>query len=296
MDFLKTQFLKQQVKWLSLFLLVFVACKKEDPPTPIDQNQPLTEEELLEDINRQFAFTPNTRFEALYHCARLNSNLDWYFLFNEDGTFDVLFTTDTNEDFSFRGNYTYENDQINLQMVGGPAMPFPNGLDESTTVIMPQFGLVAAFATPEMACVCEGHNLNEQMPPKVNANYDCPNINQQAATDEDNAIELVHRAVPFEFPVLGSIFRQQDTYVNGLTNPLIRRGYGIYRQAGNEFYATFRIAKDFADFAGGQLPFDLSSLEAPFEDYNILSGKISADGQEVTVDQLMPEAGPCRLR
>ena len=161
---------------------------------------------------------------------------------------------------------------------------------------MPQFGLVAAFATPNMVCVCEGHSLNEQAAPKVNANYECPNINFEAATDEDNAIELVHRAVPYEFPVLGSIFRQQDLYVNGLTNPLIKRGYGIYRQVDHQFYATFRIAADFADFARNQLPFDLGNIQTPFEDHNILSGKISGNGQELTVDQLMPEAGPCQLR
>ena len=287
--------MKKFFAWFFCLALFCQACVVEESPEP-DENIPLTAEQVLEAAEKQFSFTPNQNFEALYLCARANSQLAWYFLFNPDGSFDVMFTTDTHENFSFKGAYTYTNDVINLQMDGGPTMPFPNGLDESSLLIMPQWGLVAAFATESMACVCQGHNLNEQAAPKANANYDCPNINFQAASDEDNAIELVHRAVPFEFPVLGSIFRQRDVYVNGLTNPLITRGYGIYRQDGNKFYATFRIPKDFADFAKGKLPYDLSFIQEPFEDYNVLSGTISNNGQELTVDQLDPGAGPCRLR
>lgn len=283
------------IKFLPLLFIILLACTK-DTPDPDNPDQPLTEEQLADRIARDFPFTPNQNFEAVYYCARRNSVLEWYFAFQGDGTFNVLFTTDTHQDFSFPGTYTYTNDQINLKMDGGSTMPFPNGLDESSLVIMPQFGLVAAFATPEMACVCMGHNLNAVAPPKVNANYDCPNINIQAASDEDNAIELVHRAIPFELAVPGSIFRQQDTYVNGLTNPIIRRGYGIYRQVGDRFYASFRIAHDFSVFSNGQLPVDIGILEKPFEDYNILSGTISANGQELTVDQLKPEEGPCELR
>lgn len=283
-----------QVLLFAILLSAF-SCTKEKP-TPNGQNDLLNEADLMEVIDNKFPFTPNQNFEALYHCLRRNSGLDWYFLFRENGTLNVLFTTNTNEDYAFDGSYTYTNGEINIQMPAGADMPFPNGLDETTELIMPQFGLVAAFATSEMACVCEGHTLNTQDPPKVNANYDCPNINIQAATDEDNAIELVHRAVPFEFPVTGSIFRQQDTYVNGALNPIIRRGYGIYRQSGSQFYATFRIASDFAEFSRGKLSVDLGTIAPPFEDYNVISGMISTNGLELTVDQLMPEAGPCQLR
>lgn len=279
-----------------ILLLVLTACTKDSTDPANTPNQDLTEAELMEKIDQAFPFQPNQNFAALYLCGRLNSNLDWYFAFQENGTFETLFTTDTGQDFAFPGTYTYTNDQINLQMQGGPTSPFPNGLDETSEVIMPQFGLVAAFSTPEMICACVGHDQNTQAPPRVNANYDCPIINIQAATEEDNAIELVHRAVPFEFPVSGSIFRQQDTYISGQTNPNIRRGYGIYRQQGATFYATFRIAKDFVDFAGDQLPVAVGPVQTPFEDANILSGTISANGREVTVDQLMPESGPCILR
>ena len=276
-------------------LLLLISCSEEESPST-NQHQTLNEEELMDQVEKEFSFAPNQNFNALYRCARLNSVLDWYFLFYGNGRLDVLFTTDAHEDFSFRGSYEYENDEIRLLMNGGPTIPFPNGLDETSTLIMPQFGLVAAFATPQMACICVGHSYDEQTPSVTNANYDCPIINSQAATEEDNAIELVHRAVPFEFPVTGSIFRQQETYVNGLNNPLIRRGYGIYRKAGDRFYATFRVARDFSAFARNRLSFDLGNLEAPFEDHNVISGTIGANGRELTVDQLMPNAGVCRLR
>lgn len=292
------------VRYLIILILassLFTSCKEdgEDTPNPQqDQEQTPTETALADEIERQFAFTPNQNFEAIYQCARRNSQLIWHFVFRQDGSLNVLFTTDTYDDFRFDGTYTYNNGQINLQMPAGPQMPFPQGLNENTTLIMPQFGLIAAFSTPDMVCACEGHNLNTQAPPKVQANYDCPNINIQVASDEDNAVEFVHRAIPFEEPVPGSIFRQRDIYVNGLTNPLITRAYGIYRQQGDRFYASFRIVSDFAALAqqnNVNLPFALPE-DPPFEDYNLLSGEFRNNGQQVIVDQLQPQEGPCNLR
>ena len=277
------------ILFFSLFLVL--ACSStNDPIAPIDETA------LRELIDDSFLFTPNQNFEALYYALRVNSNLEWYFNFHLDGSFDVLFTTDTSEDFVFTGTYTYLNNQINLQMDGGPVSPFPNGLNESSIVIMPQFGLVAAFATDQMVAICIGHNLNTQAPPRVNANYGCPVINVAAATSEENAIELVHSAVPTSFPVTGSIFRQKETIINITNDPIIRRGYGIYRQTGNAFFATFSIAEDFVDFAQGQLPFQIDNINAPFDDFNIISGRLQADGNELVIDQLEPEAGACLLR
>jgi len=283
--------MKSCSKLIVIFLLLWASCSRDDDP-----NVPMNEENILETVNSLFTFMPNQNFEALYICARRNSNLEWYFNFHNDGTLDVLFTTDTNQDFSFRGSYTYSNDRLTLQMDSGPSMPFPLGLNESSTVIMPQFGLVAAFATSEMVAVCVGHGMNTQQPPRVNANYGCPTINVQATTSEENAIELVHTAVPFAFPVSGSIFRQKETNIQGSANPIIRRGYGIYRQSGNDFYATFRAAEDFVDFTQGNLPFNVGNINSPFDDFNVISGSIRANGQELLVDQLQPEVGPCSLR
>ena len=258
-------------------------------------NNPPTAMELADQIDQKFPFTPNQPFTALYLCGRLNSQLAWYFLFQDNNQMQVLFTTDTHDNFVFDGSYEYINNELQLNLPGGPTSPFPQGLNERSTVIMPQFGLVAGFATPNMVCICQGHDLNDLDPPHAQANYDCPVINIEAASNEDNAIELVHRNVPFEFPVTGSIFRQQDTYINGQTNPIIRRGYGIYRQDGNRFYASFQLAQDFVDFATEHLPVGLNP-GVPFDDYNLISGTISPDGQELTVDQLVPESGPCSLR
>jgi len=275
--------------------LVLASCTKENMENPEVFGE-LNEQQLQEEAERRFEFTPNQPFEAVYRCGRLNSQLSWYFWFREDNSLQVLFTTDTYEDYAFDGTYEYTNDEIRLMMPAGPQMPFPQGLDERTTVIMPQMGLVAAFATPEMVCLCQGHNLNEQAPPQVNANYDCPNINFEAVSDEDNAIEFQLRHVPFELPVPGSVFRHQETWVQGLTNPLIRRSTGIYRQYGNRFFANFRIAHDFARYAGDRLPVADWNPELPFDDYNMLSGEFLNNGQEVIIDQLKPEAGSCTLR
>ena len=278
---------------LSLALVLGLAsCNKEGNEGP---NGIFGEQQIRQEVENRFAFTPNQPFEALYQCGRLGSNLYWYFLFHADNSLQVLFTTDTYEDYVFDGTYEYRDGKLRLRMPAGPQMPFPQGLDETSTLIMPQFGLVAAFATPEMVCICRGHTLNTEAPPKAQANYDCPNINFQAVSDEDNAIEFLLTDVPFEFPIPGSIFRHQDTYVQGLTNPLIRRATGIYRQDGDRFFATFRILSDFVDFAGPQLPFPVE-IEPPFDDYNLLSGEFRNNGQQIIVDQLMPEAGPCTLR
>ena len=259
--------------------IIGVSCSKDEA-----NNQNLVgEDDILQTIENRFDFTPNQTFEAIYLAGRRGSGREWYFNFHRDGSLDVLFTTDTNLNLSFPGSYTYTNDEITIFMDAGESMPFPAGLNESSTVIMPQFGLVAAFATREMIAICIGHGLNTQQPPRINANYSCPTVG------EENAIELVHSAVPGSFPVGGSIFRQKETRI-------ITRGYGIYRQAGDEFYATFKIAEDFAEFAQGNLPFNVGNPTAPFDDFNVLSGSLNAEGTELTVNQLQPEAGPCQLR
>lgn len=277
---------------LTCLILFLSSCVPSPEPPEPQQPEPLTVEE---EIDNRFTFRPNRPFNAIYQCGRLNSQLLWFFVFKDDGSMQVLFTTDTHEDFVFDGTYSYDNNQLRLRMPAGPTMPFPQGLDEGSTAIMPQFDLIAAFSTPEMICICEGHDLNTQAPPKVQANYDCPEINVQASTYEDNAIEFVHREMPFDLAVPGSIFRQQDTYINGLSNPNIRRGFGIYRQDGNRFFASFRIAQDFADFARNELPVAFNP-GVPFNDHNLISGSILNGGQEIIVDQLDPNAGACGLR
>ena len=268
---------------LFLVLLVFQSCSKSENAAALPD-----ERTLEQTIESRFPFTPNQNFEALYLGLRRDSGREWYFNFHIDGSLDVLFTTDTNDNFSFPGSYTYANDQITIQMPAGDNMPFPFGLNETSRVIMPQFGLVAAFATDEMVAVCVGHGYNTQQPPRINASYGCPEV-----AGEENVIELVHSAVPFSFPVEGSIFRQRE--LRSVLGTIIR-GYGIYRQTGNEFYASFKIAEDFLEFAQGQLPFPPGSISAPFQDFNILSGRLENNGQVLIVDQLEQEQRMCELR
>lgn len=278
---------------LGLALCFIPACQKGPGANPGNNGIPGAQE-IRNTVDQRFPFTPNQPFSATYLCGRQNSNLAWHFRFRQNGSMQVLFTTDTYDDYAFDGSYTYQNDQIRLMMPGGPQMPFPQGLDETSRVIMPQFGLVAGFATDNMVCICEGHENNQQAPPVNIAHYDCPEINIQAATYEDNAVEFVLQTLPFRQTLNGSIFRHQDTYISGQTNPNIRRGYGIYRQEGNNFWATFSLLEDFVAFAGNQLPLQLPR-GLPFDDYNLLSGTFGNNAREIRIDQLSPETGPCVL-
>lgn len=276
---------------LSLLILLGIACQKGPGAKP--DGAP-TEQAIRQEVDKRFPFTANQPFTATYICGRRNSNLVWHFRFRNTGQIQVLFTTDTYDDYSFDGSYTYQNDQLRLRMPGGPTMPFPQGLDETSRVIMPQFGLIGGFSTDNMVCICEGHELNNQCPPVNIAHYNCPEINIQAATYEDNAVEFLLQSLPFGQFVNGSIFRQQDTYIAGQSNPVIRRGYGIYRQDGSNFWATFSLLDDFIQFAGNQLPFTLPAGR-PFQDYNWLSGNFQQNGREISIEQLSPDSGPCSL-
>lgn len=283
---------------LNFILLLFIvlatySCQK-GPGAQAGPGGVPSAQNIRNTVAQRFPFTPNQPFSATYICGRRNSNLIWHFQFSSNRNMRVLFTTDTYDDYAFDGTYSYQNDELRLMMPGGPTMPFPQGLDETSRVIMPQFGLIGGFATDNMICICEGHDYNVQAPPVNIAHYDCPEINIQAATYEDNAVEFVLQSLPFGQTVNGSIFRHQDTYIAGKTTPNIRRGYGIYRQDGDQFWATFSLYRDFVDFAGNRLPFSVQA-SLPFDDYNLLSGRFISNDREVVIDQLMPEAGACRL-
>ncbi len=224
---------------------------------------------LPDEINSLFAFTPNQPIDVTYVCGRSNSQLTYYFDFKTDLTFDVYFTTDTHQDVTFSGTYTYQNDVIHIT-----SQSFILPLDETTMSITPRMGLVGLFETQNMACAAYGHGYNDQNA-NVSASYGCPYINIGPASRDVNAIEFVHHAIPFSLAVDGSIFRQKDVEVSSSMNPIITRGYGIYRRSGDVFYADF----------GNQ-----------FNDHNLLKGSFSNSDQQITVDQLEPSAGPCNRR
>jgi hypothetical protein len=177
---------------------------------------------------------------------------------------------DTGQEVSFGGTYTYANGTIRMLALNNPILP----LDETSTRIVAHLGVVGEMDTPNMRCGAIGHGYN---PPATETfkSYDCPLINIGAASDEDNSIEFVHSAMPFSLTVRGSIFRQRDINIYQATNPNVTRAYGIYRRAGDTFYADF----------GNQFP-----------DHNLLKGSFSANDAQLLVEQLQPSAGACTRR
>jgi len=225
---------------------------------------------LQTEIDQLFPFTPDQPFDVTFICGRANSKLTYYFDFKPDQTFYVYFTTDTHQDVTFSGTYTYSNGAIHMVALNNPVI----ALDETTTRIVPHMGLPGELYTADMACDAYGHGYND---PAVDTfkSYGCPNINIAAVSYDENAFDFVHSAISYAFPVRGSIFRQRDIWISGDPNAHITRGYGIYRRVGDTFYADF----------GNQ-----------FADYNLLKGSFANSDMQMSVDQLEPARGPCNRR
>jgi hypothetical protein len=234
-------------------------------------NQTPNAQALQAEIAQQFPFVANVPFAVTFSCGRSNSQLTYYFDFRLDSTFQVYIELDNFQQVSFTGTYTYVGNAI--RMVADPNNILM--LDETTTQIVQHLGMVGEFYTPIMSCGAIGHRYNDVATDTFKS-YDCPNINIQAASYEDNAFEFVHSGGnPFGFVVRGGIFRQRDVQVSGTTNPNVTRGYGIFRRVGNTFYADF----------GGR-----------FADHNLLKGAFVGGDQQLSVEQLQPSAGPCNRR
>jgi len=225
---------------------------------------------LQAEIDQLFPFTPNQPIDVTYICGRANSKLTYYFDFNTNQTFNVYFTTDTHQDVTFSGTYTYSNGAIHMVALNNPVI----ALDETTTRIVPHMGLPGELYTADMACGAYGHGYNDPVSDNFKS-YGCPNINIAAVSYEENAFDFVHSAISYAFPVRGSIFRQRDIWISGDPNAHITRGYGIYRRVGDTFYADF----------GNQ-----------FADYNLLKGTFANGDMQVSVEQLEPSRGPCNRR
>jgi hypothetical protein len=225
---------------------------------------------LQAEIDQLFPFTPNQPIDVTFICGRANSQLTYYFDFNLDQTFNVYLTTDTGQDVTFSGTYTYAGGAIHMVALTNPVI----ALDETTTRIAAHMGMPGEIETPNMRCGALGHGYNDVATDTFKS-YGCPIINIQAVSYEENALEFVHSAISYAFPVRGSMFRQRDFWVNTNPSAIIRRGYGIYRRVGNTFYADF----------GNQ-----------FNDYNLLKGTFANADTQVSVEQLEPGRGPCNRR
>src|SRR5262252_8051910 len=127
---------------------------------------------LQTEIDQLFPFTPDQPFDVTFICGRANSKLTYYFDFKPDQTFYVYFTTDTHQDVTFSGTYTYSNGAIHMVALNNPVI----ALDETTTRIVPHMGLPGELYTADMACGAYGHGYND---PAVDTfkSYGCPNIN-----------------------------------------------------------------------------------------------------------------------
>lgn len=226
---------------------------------------------LLAQIEQLFPFTPNQTFDVIYSCGRVGSTLEYIFDLKGDGSFDLTITTDVGQDIFQAGTYTYQNDQIRLQTGAPPGFILFN-LDETTTQIVTAFGLVAAFQTPNMICGAIGHRENA-IEFGNTVHYDCPNINIQAVSFDVNAIEFVLRTIPFNLAVPGAAFRARDRFISGNPQAIIRRGNGLYRRTGNDFYIFF--------------------APGTFDDNNVLSGEFRNGDLQISVNQLEPNRGDC---
>jgi hypothetical protein len=125
-----------------------------------------------------------------------------------------------------------------------------------------------------MACGAVAHGYNDPAV-ETHKSFACPSIHVGAASFEQNFFEFADSSSPFPVQFRGGIFRHREVSVQGNPNPIIARASGIYRRSGNTFYADF----------GGQ-----------FNDVNLLKGSFTNGDQQMSIDQLEPQSGPCTRR
>ena len=217
----------------------------------------------LEQANARFTFTPNTAMNVYFGCILTNSQLFYQLQLREDSTFTIGAQLDTGDVAFATGTYAYENDAIRLRTN-------PNNfifLDEQTTSIVPQLGLVYSFETQVMRCVANGHEEDDPAG-RIQHFYRCPEFSEGPASTQMNAVE-------FDISLPGAIFRDRNRWVRGNDQPIILRGTGIYRRVGSEFVGYF----------GNQ-----------FDDHNVVTGTFLNSNAAVQIDQLPAAFSECERR
>jgi hypothetical protein len=229
-----------------------------------------TTQTLQAEIDQLFPYLPNQPIDVTFVCNRSNSRLTYYFDFDPDLRFTVLFETDTFQQVSFSGSYSHANGALRMLADPNPVLL----LDETSTRIVPHLGLLAEFETPGMRCGAIAHGTNDAATDTFKS-FSCPTINIGAASSESNVFELTYSANPFPGFHRGSIFRQRDIDIYQSPNLAITRGWGIFRRFGDTFYADFWNQ---------------------FADANLLKGTFASGDTRLSIEQLQPGAGPCNRR
>lgn len=219
-------------------------------------------QQALDELDARYPAPTSGMLNIVYQCGRANSSLTYYLYLRPDGVLDWQFTTDAHQTFRFNGLYSFANGAVQLEITD-PGFP----LNENLSVTSSHLGLLTTLESLSMGCVSIGHGYDEQIDVGIR-HYQCPTVSQGAGSDVENAIELGADGLG------GSIFRQRDTYPTGSIDPIIRRGYGIYRLDGNRVYAFF----------GNN-----------FDDYSVLTGTLENGALRLRMDQ-MGNAGVCDLR
>lgn len=217
----------------------------------------------LEALNQRFGFEPNTPMNVYFGCVISGSQLLYQMQLTTDGAFVIASQLDTGDIAYATGRYTYESDVITLRTD-------PNNfvfLDEQTTSITPQLGIVYQFETQVMRCVANGHEEDDPET-RVGQYYICPEFSEGSASTQVNAFE-------FDISLPGSIFRDRNRNIRERGQPNILRGNGIYRRIGNQYVGYF----------GNQ-----------FDDYNVVTGTFEDGNAIVQINELPDGYDHCNYR
>lgn len=230
---------------------------------------------LQAEVDRLFPFAADQPIDVLFVCERSNSRLTYYFGFSPNGVLDVFFETDTRQQVSFGGTYTHAGGAIHMLALNNNILP----LDETSTRIVPRLGMVAEFETPSMRCVAQAHGYNDPAQERY-LSWRCPAIRVGPASYEENFFDFTDASSPFNVTFRGGIFRHREVTIVAQPgqpsgNPVITRGYGVFRRLGDTVYADF----------GSQ-----------FADANLLRGRVDGSERSLVFDQLEPSAGACTRR
>lgn len=243
-----------------------------DPTAVPAPDAPETPASLQDEVQRLFPFSPDAPLEVYFACQRLGLEFVYDYEFLGDGTLLVRLVTDTGDELSLPGTYRFADGVIAID----PIADFTQFAETSREVVT-ALGMVVGFTTQvsdpgfgsdavQMQCVALGHGYNDPATESYR-HYRCE-PQRFEGLDYDNAIEFTGYASRHaQLLVPGSVFRHREWL--GATGNILR-GYGIYRRAGDTYYAYF-----------GQ----------QFDDANLLKGEFEDGDRQISVPVLGIDCG-----